>query len=463
MDARFTHKDIYERVAIALGYDAKDVEAIGEDLLAGIVEGLKTDHKMSVHEFGIFKLVRYAEREINDIQTGEKRVIPAHMALTFKPSKYLEYYVNPYWNLRGIPVSNAEADAHKDGVYGEEADESAGVSAAAVKEIETVIEETVDEIEAETIIVDARNDDDELIEIIEETTAIVVEETPEEKAPLPKREERKRGKDASSPVHHVAKRGGVYEEERRKIAGSESEEKQFSLVNFIPLAVIACIAVILAAALVFVNYPDFRMFFVYDQDGDYRTRNAEPVQNELSNVIQSLGTNDSVVEPEPITEEEMHERVQTAIEKTKDLIVSLTTGETVSYAIKNRDTLWDISRAHYDGNPWYWPLIYAENNKKIRNPDTLMTGTTIAIPRLREDVVKNGIENIPAYVKEELAKSYFEIYVLYARTRYHRTRDMLYMANMFDSDFVDRKIKENAITQRDVDYIIRIRRIEKGR
>jgi hypothetical protein len=51
--------------------------------------------------------------------------------------------------------------------------------------------------------------------------------------------------------------------------------------------------------------------------------------------------------------------------------------EGVPYRIRWGDTLWDISEAFYR-NPWQYPRIARFNN--IRNPDRIISGTTIRIP-----------------------------------------------------------------------------------
>ena len=49
----------------------------------------------------------------------------------------------------------------------------------------------------------------------------------------------------------------------------------------------------------------------------------------------------------------------------------------VVYRIKWGDTLWDIADAYYK-NPWRYQRIARYNN--IRNPDYIISGTTIVIP-----------------------------------------------------------------------------------
>ncbi|MDR3147256.1 MAG: LysM peptidoglycan-binding domain-containing protein, partial [Treponema sp.] len=49
----------------------------------------------------------------------------------------------------------------------------------------------------------------------------------------------------------------------------------------------------------------------------------------------------------------------------------------VAYRIRWGDTLWDIAEAFYR-NPWLYPRIARYNG--IRNPDRIISGTSIRIP-----------------------------------------------------------------------------------
>ena len=51
--------------------------------------------------------------------------------------------------------------------------------------------------------------------------------------------------------------------------------------------------------------------------------------------------------------------------------------ENIQYKIRWGDTLWDISDAYYR-TPWKYSKI--ANYNRIRNPDYIISGTTIIIP-----------------------------------------------------------------------------------
>ena len=58
-------------------------------------------------------------------------------------------------------------------------------------------------------------------------------------------------------------------------------------------------------------------------------------------------------------------------------VPSVIPAEGVPYRIRYGDTLWDIAEAFYR-NPWLYPRIARFNN--IRNPDLIISGTTILVP-----------------------------------------------------------------------------------
>ena len=65
-----------------------------------------------------------------------------------------------------------------------------------------------------------------------------------------------------------------------------------------------------------------------------------------------------------------------ALAPVRPAAASKSTGD-VAYRIKWGDTLWDIADAYYK-NPWRYPRIARYNN--IKNPDYIISGTTIRIP-----------------------------------------------------------------------------------
>ena len=57
--------------------------------------------------------------------------------------------------------------------------------------------------------------------------------------------------------------------------------------------------------------------------------------------------------------------------------LSLREGHSQRYVVQRGDTLWDISAAYYK-NPWKYHRIAKYNH--IKDPDYIISGTTITIP-----------------------------------------------------------------------------------
>ncbi len=74
------------------------------------------------------------------------------------------------------------------------------------------------------------------------------------------------------------------------------------------------------------------------------------------------------------------------------------------HSVQKGESLWVLAKKYY-GDPYLWPLIYQENQEKIKNPDVLRPGKEIVIPNLvgqvenlaQEDKVKLADGNIRAY------------------------------------------------------------------
>jgi LysM repeat protein len=70
-----------------------------------------------------------------------------------------------------------------------------------------------------------------------------------------------------------------------------------------------------------------------------------------------------------------------------------------TYTIREGDTLWDISNAHYR-DPFLWPLIW-KSNTFIDNPDLIYPGKTLVIPSLAPVERAMAAPAAPAEVKEQ--------------------------------------------------------------
>lgn len=174
---------------------------------------------------------------------------------------------------------------------------------------------------------------------------------------------------------------GLYDKETEQGTSSVSSDDEVSesvrkktKTPVIICLVCAIICLICAALVLFVVPSKFNLL-------GKKNSNSEPkeVAPVLEEVVPSKQEEQKEVEPTPIEakedeivvaqepEEVIPEPPAPPVEKPKD----------ITYKIKWGDTLWDIADAYYK-NPWRYKYIARYNG--IKNPDYIISGTTITIP-----------------------------------------------------------------------------------
>lgn len=111
--------------------------------------------------------------------------------------------------------------------------------------------------------------------------------------------------------------------------------------------------------------------------------NVQPEENVYELQQEEIAEQEPIPEPEPETEAKEDEIVvitEPEIVETvePEPIPEPETPKSITYKIKWGDTLWDIADAYYK-NPWRYHTIARYNN--IKNPDYIISGTTIEIPQ----------------------------------------------------------------------------------
>ena len=90
----FTRDDIAESIHSEFGLTKKDCLIFVQDILSIIIEGLKTNGYVKIHNFGSFKIKRKNSRIGRNPKTKEEVRISERNVLTFKPSKSILNYIN---------------------------------------------------------------------------------------------------------------------------------------------------------------------------------------------------------------------------------------------------------------------------------------------------------------------------------------------------------------------------------
>ena len=90
----FTREDIAESIHSEFGLTKKDCLIFVKDILDIIIEGLKINGYVKIHNFGSFKIKRKNSRIGRNPKTKEEVRISERNVLTFKPSKSILNYIN---------------------------------------------------------------------------------------------------------------------------------------------------------------------------------------------------------------------------------------------------------------------------------------------------------------------------------------------------------------------------------
>ena len=86
--------EIAEAMQSEFGFNKKLCLDIVNDIIEIIIEGLQTDKKVKIHNFGTFKINNKRSRVGRNPKTKEEFNISSRNVITFKASKILLRYVN---------------------------------------------------------------------------------------------------------------------------------------------------------------------------------------------------------------------------------------------------------------------------------------------------------------------------------------------------------------------------------
>ena len=90
----FTRDDIAESLHNEFGLTKKDCLIFVNDIIEIIVDGLKKNGYVKIHNFGSFKIKRKNKRIGRNPKTKKEHLIKERNVVTFKPSKNVLVYIN---------------------------------------------------------------------------------------------------------------------------------------------------------------------------------------------------------------------------------------------------------------------------------------------------------------------------------------------------------------------------------
>ena len=86
--------EIAEAMKIEFGFNGKLCLDVVNDIIEIIIDGLQSDRKVKIHNFGTFKLNSKKSRIGRNPRTKEQYNISSRNVITFKASKILLKYIN---------------------------------------------------------------------------------------------------------------------------------------------------------------------------------------------------------------------------------------------------------------------------------------------------------------------------------------------------------------------------------
>ena len=92
----FTREDIAESLHSDFGLTKKDCIIFVNDIIDIIIDGLKVNGYVKIHNFGSFKIIRKKSRLGRNPKTREDVMISERNVLKFKPSKSMLNYINKH-------------------------------------------------------------------------------------------------------------------------------------------------------------------------------------------------------------------------------------------------------------------------------------------------------------------------------------------------------------------------------
>ena len=86
--------EIAEAMKIEFGFNRKLCLDVVNDIIEIIIDGLQSDRKVKIHNFGTFKLNSKKSRIGRNPRTKEQYNISSRNVITFKASKILDWFSN---------------------------------------------------------------------------------------------------------------------------------------------------------------------------------------------------------------------------------------------------------------------------------------------------------------------------------------------------------------------------------
>ena len=361
----------------------KEAEEFVKTFFAVIEEGLEQDKYVKIKGLGTFKLIGVESRGSIDVNTGERIEIQGHTKVSFTPDSALKELINrPFGHfetvilnentvLEDTPIEKAGEDELEDVSIGQNvADES----------------DTISEIPSEPA--------SPLIESVIATEKVATEEDADKQ-----QEEEGKISTTEETLKNSQQKEDTYE---GVLQQTDIKENKDNGLKWFMIA-LACVLLACAGIVFYLYYPDLQEESIpvsSEEEYTYPTVTMGLQQDSIQE--DSLKrTEDTLRIPQPTTAEEnpasrqqvekkvVPEEPQKVVKKTTvksqpvnpDSVNYEIVGTETTYTVKEGETLTRISLRFY-GTKALWPYIVKHNADVLKNPNNVISGTTLKIPKL---------------------------------------------------------------------------------
>lgn len=360
MAEKLSWTELRHLLATRAGVSEKEANIFLSAFNAQIVEALKQDKQVKVNGLGTFRLQAVAPRKSVNVTSGEEITIDGYNKIAFTPEVSVKELVE---NVPATPQPiETDEEINPLKKLGDQAEEivdilaDLGQSPAIEGKEKTVPQKRKKKTAAVTVAEEQAAEPEKTVDAPVEKN-IVAEPVAQEPEKLP-----------VTPISIKEEPKAIIIEKK-----TENEKKEKKRYHFLRDTLICVIILLL---LLLIGY-----FFLRSQ---------------LTNWINSLGKEDPVLTEniEPIaTDTIIAEEITSpanetaATEEPQEKTYELITTEEMHEASR---LTWMAYR--YYGSKAYWPYIYDANKDHINNPNKIVTGTPIRIPKLSAEEMDTTIE-----------------------------------------------------------------------
>lgn len=360
---KITAQDIIDSLAENGGRTKKVSEDFFKAFISSIEEALQNREQVKVKDFGTFKLNWIAPRKSVNVQTGEHITIEGYYRVTFTPDNSLKKIVNaPFEHLETVVLDEEKEQSNLKKSL--EETNTINTLKQQADEIKGILNE-IQEIPATKIVKEEKKEKEEVVVAQKEN---LVEQTEKEEAPL----------------------NNKREENNTPISVPERKKKRWLVVLLI------CLLICIGGVIVF--YFTNEKFNEWVRVSVFHKTEIQPDHNALPLPIDE--TNVASEEQQVLEEKDVSDELENAFNSRLKNVEYITTiklssgGRLAYYAEK------------YYGSPHFWVYIYEVNKEEAPNPNFILQGTSIKIPKLNEKLID---KNNPMALKK--AKELEELYL----------------------------------------------------